>query len=436
VWIALLFVAPVGAQTLEPSCGLLNDNRVLLPKNYDSFKPPAAGSYYIDPISQCKVWRLTDVGRKESKTGIHHNYSTQRAMNADDTKIIVQQDNVSPLWWIVSFPSGMPAIDRFHMAQPNSPNVVWDVKDPNVFWETQGNRLIYYKISRSNTISPQGGSTKHIFTDFAVVIIPDQTDWSDDGCKIWLIGSSGSTGTAILYDSCSDTVISASLNVGRYGGGCNNWHKLQTFPDGKLLMTWSGAGASAGCGEEIFDTNGQLYWHVGDNDDHSDVGIDPVTGHLVMAYEPYSNPIYNKCPDRWASLTIFDITKKTADHCLITGIPAWHVSYRDSSIGWFAVSTYNQGGCPNSACFQLPPGWALSWLKYSEEIILVSADGGKIYRMAHSRSRSGGSYWAQPHASLSADAKYIVFTSNYGISDTGWGEYSDVYVLETGMSAH
>jgi hypothetical protein len=436
LWAALLVAAPALAQTSNPTCGLLNDNRVLTPEAYDSFKPPAAGQYYTDPLSHCKIWRLTDVGLKGSKSGIHHNYSTQRAMNADDTMVIVQQENVTPAWWIISFPHGMPAVDRVHMPQPNSPNIVWDVNNAKVFWETQGNRLVNFTIRGTNSIAPAAGSVKHVFTGFASVIIPDQTDWSDDGCKIWLIGFNGGTGTAILYNACTDAVVSQSLNVGKYDGGCQNWHKLQTFPDGKLLITWSGAGAMPGCGEEVYNTDGTLNWHVGDSDDHSEVGINPANGHVIMAYEPYNNPNYNLCPDRWASLTIFDVTKKVVDHCLITGIPSWHVSYRDSPIGWFAISTFSQGKCPNSACFELTADWNTGWLKYAEEILLVSIDGKRIYRMGHTRSRSAGSYWSQPHASLSADARYVVFTSNYGISDTGWGEYTDVYVLETGIGSH
>src|SRR5205085_1718073 len=142
----------------------------------------------------------------------------------------------------------------------------------------------------------------------------------------------------------------------------------------------------------------------------------------------------NACADAWNSLTVMDINAKAPVNCLINGIPAWHVSYRDSSTGWVALSFFDQGTCPDYSCFypqNLPSTWQNSWMHLAEEVILVKIDGSEVQRLAHHRSRTAEYYWAQSHAAISRDGKYVLFDSNMDISNSGFAssnQYGDVYL--------
>jgi len=150
----------------------------------------------------------------------------------------------------------------------------------------------------------------------------------------------------------------------------------------------------------------------------------------------------NACgSEKWSSLTVIDINAKAPINCLIGApphpkIPSWEISYRDSgnSIAgkWVLLSMFDQSACPDYSCFypqDLAANWQSLWRPYDEELVLVKIDGSQVYRMGYSWSRSAENYWGVPRASISRDGKYLVFDSNFNISNTGFPQYSDVYLM-------
>jgi hypothetical protein len=212
------------------------------------------------------------------------------------------------------------------------------------------------------------------------------------------------------------------------------WHKIQIFPSGKMLMTWSSNGSTNGTGGEIYNTDGTLYWHLYDQTAHNEVGSD-LTGHEVVIGTANGKLSINACANAWSSLTVVDINAKAALNCLINNIPAWHVSYRDSPKGWVLLSTFDQGACLDYSCFDstspshLASGWQSIWPLYGEELLLVKIDGTAVYRLAHHRSRSAETYWAQPRAAISRDGRFVAWDSNFDVSGTGDANYADVYLI-------
>ncbi len=94
---------------------------------------------------------------------------------------------------------------------------------------------------------------------------------------------------------------------------------------------------------------------------------------------------------------------------------------------------FDQGSCPDYSCFfpqNLIGTWQTLWAPYFEELVLVKVDGSQIYRLGYTWSRSAENYWAVPRASISRDGKYLVFDSNFDISNTGSAQYSDVYLIK------
>ena len=81
-----------------------------------------------------------------------------------------------------------------------------------------------------------------------------------------------------------------------------------------------------------------------------------------------------------------------------------------------------------SSSNRLALNWQSIWPLYGEELLLVKIDGMAVYRLAHHRSRSAEYYWAQPHAVISRDGRYVVWDSNFDISSIGDANYADVYL--------
>src|SRR6266566_3289976 len=165
---------PVTASTpgLGGPCGQKDDGLIHIPPGYNSFIPPATGHSYADPQYGCGITRLTTFGE-------------------------FQGNVVVPI-------AKMPAM--------NSSDAPWDPTNPVAFYFTQGNRFFKGTISGSTV----GGTALHTFAGYTSVVAPDQEDLSDDGCKYWLVGtpSDGGLPVGILYDLCTDTVVSQSLVVG------------------------------------------------------------------------------------------------------------------------------------------------------------------------------------------------------------------------------
>ena len=401
-----------------PSCGQLDDGLIHIPLNYNSFTPPAEGQSYVDPQYGCTVTRLTDSLHDSPIVPRHHYYSTLTPFNANSTNIMIFLDNGSNE---IRDTRGNIIVRAASMPNSNTGVEPWDPINPNVFYYVNGNQFLKATVSGATVTS----AVLHTFSTFSRVVIPDEEDLTDDGTKIWLIGNPGNecAGTGVLYDRSTDTVVSQSLTL-------SSCHKIQIFPSGKMLCT-----NCNGNNITIYNTDGSVYWNPPYTATaHTEVGTD-LQGREVMISTANGVASLNACADPWSSLTLIDVNAKAPVGCLINGIPAWHVSYRDSSAGWVALSFFDQGACPDYSCFSplnLSSAWQNSWTHYAEEVVLVKIDGSQIQRLAHHRSRTAEYYWAQSHAAISRDGKYVAFDSNMDISNSGFvspNQYSDVYLI-------
>jgi len=407
-----------------PACGQLDDGLVHVPPSYNSFIPPAEGQAYVDPQYGCTVTRLTDSTHDSPIVPRHHYYSTLTPFNANSSEVMVFLDNGSNE---IRDTRGNIVVPVANMPGSNTGVEPWDPITPNVFYYVNGNQFLKGTISGTTVVS----TVLHTFSAYSQVVIPDEEDLTDDGTKIWLIGNPGNecAGTGILYDHSTDTVVSQSLAL-------SSCHKVQIFPSGKMLCT-----NCNGNNITIYNTDGSIYWNPPYTATaHAEVGTD-LQGREVLIHTANGTASLNACADPWNSLTVVDINAKAPVNCLINGIPPWHVSYRDSSAGWVALSFFDQGTCPDYSCFfpqNLTSNWAGLWTHYAEEVILVKIDGSQVRRLVHHRSRSAEYYWAQSHAAISRDGKFILFDSNMDISNSGFvspNQYSDVYLTSALMTS-
>jgi hypothetical protein len=261
-------------------CGKLDDGLVHLPNAYscataacatNPFAPPAKGSSYQDPQYGCSITRLTDAVSDNLGTAAHHNYGTVSPVSANDSYVMINLENGSKE---IVDTSGGVVVPVANMPPANSQQLPWDIVIGTRFYYTTGATVQRADIaglpaclsSHNCTVT----STKlHDFSvTYASVQIPDQEDISDDGDHLWLVGNS----SAFLYTISTDTVGQA-LNVGTKDSA-TGWHKIQIMPSNRMLMTWSPNGPGPKAGQEVYNTDTTLNWHMFNNTLHTDCGRD------------------------------------------------------------------------------------------------------------------------------------------------------------------
>jgi hypothetical protein len=395
----------------------VNDGLVHLPPNYDSFTPPGLGQSYVDPVYGCTVTRLTNGASETLGDGTHPGlmnfYSTLTAINAADNMFFAVATDGN---WSIRNTSGTIIVSSANI--PNfSGHPVWDASNGNVFYYALGNSVYSGNISGSSVI----GTILHTFSEYTAVTSMDMADLSQDGDHMALIGqNSGGTmdifvwsfsqqkKTSVYTTSCTGTVAGAGQP------GC--LHKLQLSSDNRLTIQFVNEGSGAEQGVRLW--TGSTLVHMQDvNTNHYDTGAD-LNGNPIFASVVNStilSSVNSPCPSNWG-LDLRQLNNIGSAICLLDNQPYWHISYRGgASQPWIAISFFDSR-TPGPEYFSTNSNYQTistsNWQLYEDEIVLVKVDVSKVYRLAHARSRSMESYWAQPHGSISRDGKYVLFSSD------------------------
>ena len=406
-----------------PTCGKLNDTNVYTPPNYDTFTPPAKSQSYTDPVFGCTITRITDAVAA-GWASANHFYSLETPFNADDTYLFVINGYTGGSPTIVDL-SGNTVVPTSNMPGFNSAvGLVWDLTNPKVFYYTSGQQFIKGTISGASPNATVASTTLATFSQYSSVVIPDDIDLSSDGLHLWL---------ADCYQNCTGYIFLVTLNA---ANGAATSASQSTVLSG---ITHHGMTIVPNNGVFIdgllYNSDGTL-WNgtgtpAGGTSAHVDFGLNPL-GSIAAASIWGQGATNNGCPSNYG-WSLLDLTTPGVPLCLNDGIQnvgnSSHVSMRDTNAKyWIAHSVDDSGSCPSSSywCYNNPtnmPGWGL----YTGEILIWDGLGNTV-RLAHHRSRSDESYWAQTRAAISRDGKYIVFDSNFNQSSNG-ANYTDVYVI-------
>jgi len=397
-----------------PICGKVDDNLVHPPPNYDTFRPPSVGQSYVDPVYGCTVERLTNGSQESLWDGSHpalmNYYSTLSALNASDTMLFVISNDGG---WTLRSTTGSIVTTY----TPNWSGIpVWDASNGNVFYYATGNSIASGTVNGSSIIE----TVLHTFPEYSGVTQMDSADLSQDGDHVALVGQN-SNGTMDVFvwsfSQKAKTSVYTTRCTGSVAGssqpGC--LHKLQLTADNRLGIEFVNDGTGAEQGLRLW--NGSSLVHLQDHTSHYDTGYD-LNGNSIFISQNNSyslSGLNNNCPDGWG-LDVRQLYNVMSSVCLIDYQPYWHVSYRGSlSQPWIAL-TFFDTRTPGPEYFSTDPNYQTistsNWQLYEDEVMVAKVDASKIYRLAHARSRSVESYWAQPRGTISRDGKYIVFTSN------------------------
>jgi hypothetical protein len=393
------------------------------------------------------VTRLTDAKGDGLGAAAHHNYGTITPINADDTYVMINLENGTKE---IVDTSGGVIVPVANMPSSSSQQLPWDIGVPTRFYFASGT-----KIGRGDIAGLPGCASTHNCTvtsttlhdfsgTYSGIQIPDEEDISDDGDHLWLVGDT----SAFLYTISTNT-LGPRINVGAKDSA-TGWHKIQIMPSNRVLIAWGNWGPSPG-GQEVFNTNGTLNWHMMDQTLHTDCATD-LNNNEVCVVERIPdlgggiNPA-RACPTfsgtQDGGVDIINMTTHAAQCLVDVNWADTEVSFRDGNqgAGWVFITFFKNGTCPTYSCFDttsptdLLSSWATNWVHFAEEGILVRIDsnnsGANTYRLMHTRSRSSENYWAIPRGAISRDGKYVVFDSNFDISNTGLANYTDVYLTKT-----
>jgi len=432
-----------GEDADRPICGLRDDKKVHIPSNWESFAPPPAGQSYIDPVFGCSLKRLTDSSKDENAWDGKHvafmnYYSSLTAINASDTMLfIVSNDGI----WRIKDVNGKVIIPPSKMPAFGG-HPIWAAFDGNIFYFASKNSL-YEATVRGTYVKTRA---LHVFDEYRGIVSPDAADLSQDGDHIALVGqTSNNTLDVFVWSLSKQAKTSVYTTSCAFNGtidiaaqpGCI--HKLQLTADNLLDIQFTEDGAGPEQGLRLW--NGSALVPLQNKTSHYDTGYDlNLNSVFVTQNNGKSLPnLTNACSSGWG-IDVRLLHKLQSATCLLDHQPYWHISYRGGpSQPWVAVSFFDSR-IPGPELFSKDSNYRMptlsNWQLYEGELLLVRIDGAEIYRLAHTRSRSIESYWAQPHAAISRDGKYVVLTSNMAFSNGCpvdmhvANECSDVYLVK------
>jgi hypothetical protein len=413
-----------------PICGKSGDSSNHIPTDWNTFLPPAKGQSYVDATFGCTVTRITDAS-KDVWTGsfylpLNMGYATVSPFNANDTWLMLADG-----WqrYFITDLTGNMVVPSSNMPVMNQTWVMWDAANPSVFYYTQGNSMMKGTIS-SSTVS---GSTIHQFTEYSAINFMAETDVSQDGEHVVIISgdTSGSSPENVFdYNFAANTKgpVYTTSCVGSVGVLENNClHKLIQTADNNVIIEFASDGTGPEQGNRLWDGSYPLP-HLQDLTNHLDAGYD-VNGNAVFIESGnsyYTSGLSNPCPSGWG-LDVRQIYNTSSSVCLLDNPPAWHVGYRgNAQRPWVGLSFFDgRSSSPewfdNNGSYAAPT--SSTWQLYEDEIIVARIDANNnssnVYRVARAYSRSNEDFYAQPHAAISRDGRYLAFNSNMAYAHSG-----------------
>lgn len=446
ILLILSWCAPLAKAQLDlaaPNCGSNSNLTVILPNaaTWRSFTPPPKGGTYNDAAYGCTVKRLTDCTSVTGNQCVPF-YSENEVMNVDDTMIIVFNGRSAGSHWSIIDLNGNTIVSNANFRCPGNAGVQipqWDRLDANVLWGTSRNNMVRCTVNKvARTIST---TTTHTFREYSQgVIVPGDMDMNPNG---WLAmaGQNVSGGQIEIFMFQPNTNTKAGVyDPPRCTGSINSAqpgciHRLMTtVKDGMDIEGLPGQGNSLW--EPPFSG---APVEINPSADHHAVGWEINKVNERAAYEDWDSamPAHGGACSYKATLALYPA--KSTGGCLAqlstdSQGRGWHIGYEDRDVRpWMVFSAQGFSCAENftSSSSYCDPS-AGTWGIYVNEIVLIRVDsnvtrdgGAKVYRLALSHSREMVSYWAEPHATISWDGKYVLFGSNAAFNSVGCSIHSD-----------
>lgn len=375
---------------------------------------PEPRSPYRDPVFGSCVIRVTDrqqdiLNPEDSSQGMKNEYARVQSFNTDGSLLIVR--SIEAFWYLYDAKSLVPLGEVPAVVEPR-----WDSNDPNLLYYIEDTRLMSYDLGTG-----QINLIRDFADDFpgeAIAAVWTRYEGSPSyDSRFWgLLAQNADWDPAafLVYDFQEDRVVMRDVPPG------HSIDNVSISPQGNYFLAsfdeYCQHGESGNeenpCGLMVYDRNLQYGRSLLRIIGHYDAALD-VEGREVVVYQDIDTDQISMLDLETGGIT--PLTPIDFSHTAI----GFHFSGRASSLpGWAVVSTYN-GGYPRD----------FTWMDDSIFAVELKRNG-RIVRLAHTQSlydeRIEQDYWAEPHASVNQDFTRIVFTSNWGRSDT---EEVDLYMI-------
>ena len=402
----LVTATPSFTASLTGLAGLPENERIMVPANYTTFSPPAVGGQFVDSVFGTTITRLSD-GMKQFKDGVHHEYATMSAFNRDNTMIFLQGDNTG--YFIVDRNGKM----LMRLEFSNSAEPRWSHTENDVFYYHEDNRLLKY------SVTARRATTVAMFSQYERITFGGgESDISEDGDHLMIAGDMRHVGVFTLSTGKLGRVIDMSA--------LNGWAEVYITANNNVAVRWEEDGEGKYQGMGLFDGNMTFIRKVLPFGAHGDQARDVNGDEIIVmgAYRDLKPP--PGCENSGVEKVRLSDSKKT---CILPldWFQEIHVSANSNGKhSWVLVSGTDVKGTadlPN----KLKPDWQKGWRVRVNELILLKTDGSERRRIAHHRSRVAEFYWWQPRASLSKDARFALFDSNFGYNPLK--DYTDTFLV-------
>ncbi len=400
------------AEANSPYYGIADDNKIYFPADYTTFAPPAVGVKYHDTVFGAPLVRLTN-GLARFNDSVHHEYATMSPFNQDSSLILVHADHQG---YMVVDRNGKLLVPPDLLVLGGSSEPRWSGKDPQIFYYHIENRLMKFDIAKRQKIAVR------IFAQYQKITFGGgECDISEDGDHLMIVGDERQ---AAMYTFSTDS-LAKTVDLNALG---SEWVEVYVTANNNIMVRWGGEGVGKHKGMALYDKDFNFIRQIAPFGGHSDQGRD-LNGDEVLfigAYRDTAPP--PGCENNGVEKVRLSDAKRT---CLVplNWNAEMHISSNSNGKNpWVLVSVTDTGKGTAVANADLPPDWQRRWGVRFNEVMMVKADGSERRRLAHHRSRTLNSYWYQPHASISKDGKFAVFSSNFGINPLK--DYTDVFLLE------
>jgi len=382
----------------------LSDTNSYPPLSYSGI-PVGSGQTYTDAIFGTPVKRLSDAFRSPqsgvSLPFVMTEYATVAPFNQDNSRLILQHGSYFGLHdgagnFIRLLPAAISA-----SSEPR-----WSRSNARVLYFVSGNRLSQHNVDSGAT------SVVHTFSEYGSISGKGESDICFDGDHFVFVGDN----REVFVYEISTGRKGAVLNTG--GRGIDS---VYITPGDQVTITWLQAGNGRYNGIELFDRDMRFQRQLARAGGHMDVGRD-ADGQGVLLWANAADPA-PVCDNGVVKIRLSDANQT----CLVTfnWNLAVNVAATDNS-GWVYVATYAPGD---------PDPLNGAWPTYTNEILQVRLDGSAVRRLAHHRSRPLNGYNYTPRPSVSRDGTKMVFSSNFGMQQSGYPtEYADAYLID-GLSS-
>ena len=392
--------------------GITDDNRPYFPADYTSFRPPAVGLQYHDPVFGTPLLRLTN-GLGQFKDAVHHEYATMSPFNQDSSLILLQADSQG---FFVVDRRGRIIVPPDVLVLGGMSEPRWSGRDPQVFYYHSENQLLKFDVARRQKL------VVRTFAPYRKITFGGgEGDLSEDGDHLMIVGDERH---AALYTLSTNT-LGKTVDLVALGGA---WDEVYVTANNNVLLRWGSEGAGKHKGMALYDQDfnflRQVAAFVGHNDQGRDLNGEEVL--FIGAYRDTAPP--PGCENNGVEQVRLRDARRT---CLVPLYWDAEMHISSNSHGknpWVLISVTDTGKGTAAADAELPPDWQRRWGTRFNEVLIVKADGSERRRLAHHRSRTLNSYWFQPRASISKDGKYAVFDSNFGSNPLK--DYTDVFLIE------